>query len=84
MVSLRGELDIAVEAALERQLAQLILRKPDQVIFDVTEVTFIDCGIARLLAGIGQRRPSARKPLLRSACPWVRRLLELSELDTQC
>lgn len=84
VVKLRGELDICVRAALAEQLTDVAMKKPDLMVFDLAAVTFIDCGTADLLVSTARRLPSGRKPVLHSACPPVRRLLELSGLDARC
>jgi hypothetical protein len=40
------ELDVAVAPALAQQLADLADKKPDQLIFDITAVGFLDCAAA--------------------------------------
>lgn len=84
VVKLAGELDIAVRCALEEDLAEVAAKKPDVLVFDMTAVTFLDCGTAAMLIRVARLLPSGRKPVLRAACPLVRRVLALTGLDTQC
>jgi anti-anti-sigma factor len=84
VVRLCGELDVLVKDALAEQLAEVAEKKPDVLVIDLAAVTLMDCGIIAVIIGTVRLLPSGRKPVLRSPCPSVRRLLELTGLDAQC
>ena len=72
-----GELDITTVPMLTRQLARLALLRPAELVIDLSGVRFLDCASARLLAGTAALLPADRPPVLTSARPAVRRLLDL-------
>jgi anti-anti-sigma factor len=84
VVRLLGDLDVTVAAALSQHLADLAARKPDRLIFDMATVGFLDCAAARVMFAAARSMLPGRKPVIRSPGPLVRRLLELTGLDTQC
>jgi anti-sigma B factor antagonist len=84
VIALFGELDLTVRCALREQLAQLAEKKPDVLVIDLAAVTFLDCGTAAMMIQTSRLLASGRKPVLRSVRPQVRRLLELTGLDSQC
>lgn len=84
VVTLSGDLDVLVRPELAELLAEVAAGKPEVLVIDLAAVTFLDCGVAAVLAGAGRLLPSGRKPVLRSACPLVRRVLGLTGLDTRC
>jgi anti-anti-sigma factor len=84
VVVLAGELDIASTPWLSGQLAQILARKPQQLVFDMARVGFLDCAAARLIAGPGRSLPEGRRPVIRRPSPAVRRILELTGLDAHC
>lgn len=84
VVRLHGELDLAVRSALWEHLAEVAEKKPDALVIDLAAVTFLDCGTAVMLIQMGQLLASGKKPVLRYVRPQVRRLLELTGLDSQC
>lgn len=84
VVRLYGELDLAVRDALAGRLAEVAEKRPDVLVIDLAAVTFMDCGTAAVIAGVARLLPSGRRPVLRSACPLVRRVLELTGWDAQC
>lgn len=84
VVRLRGELDVTVAAALSQQLADLAAKKPDGLIFDMAAVSFLDCAAAAVMFAAARSMLPGTKPVIRSPAPLVRRLLELTGMDTQC
>ena len=81
-VVLRGELDFAFTPELSEQLAEVLDKKPNTLIFDMRGVTFIDCGVAAALARTARLLPGGTKPVIRNPSRAVRRLLRASRLDT--
>jgi anti-sigma B factor antagonist len=84
VIALFGELDLTVRSALREQLAKVAEKKPDVLVIDLTAVTFLDCGTAAMMIQTSRLLASGRKPVLRSVRPQVRRLMELTGLDSQC
>lgn len=84
VITLYGELDLTVRSALREQLAEIAENKPDVLVIDLAAVTFLDCGTAVMMTQVSRILASGRKPVLRDVRPQVRRLLELTGLDSQC
>lgn len=85
VLCLRGDLDVTVRTRLAKILAPLPGRHPDQLVIDMTEVNFLDCGSAAVvLNAVRQALPPAVKPVIRSPGPIVRRLLEITGWDKDC
>jgi anti-sigma B factor antagonist len=84
VITLSGELDLTVRSAVREQLERVAKKKPDALVIDLAAVTFLDCGTAAMLIQTSRLLVSGRKPVLRSVRPQVRRLLELTGLDSQC
>jgi anti-anti-sigma factor len=82
-VCISGELDLASLPFLAAQLSQILQGSPRRLVFDLTRVGFIDVAAARQLASTAQSLPEGGRPVIRSASPLVRRLLELTGLDGQ-
>lgn len=83
-VVLYGELDVATAPALCAWLAELPGAQTGPIVFELAGLAFTDCAGARALADAGLRPPEAPRPVLRHARPAVRRVLELTGLDTLC
>ncbi|HEX5200539.1 STAS domain-containing protein [Paractinoplanes rhizophilus] len=74
-VRLRGEVDMATAAALERTLVRAIDPGSDLVV-DVGELTFIDAAGLRALGRVDERmREHGRRLRLAGATPQLRRML---------
>jgi len=83
-IFVKGELDLATMPVLTDLLAQVSREQPGQLVFDLAETYFMDCGAARLIATAGQRLPGGRPPVIRRPGAGVRRILELTGLDAYC
>jgi anti-anti-sigma factor len=83
-VLISGELDLVTMAFLTEQLTLIARRAPRQIVFDLARASFMDCGSARLIAAAGQLLPDRPRPVIRHARPVVRRIFELSGLDSLC
>jgi anti-anti-sigma factor len=79
-----GDLDLTTTPVLARHLDQVLARQPRRLVFDLTQVTFVDVAAARLLAGATRPLPAAGPPVLRRAGPASRRILALTGLDALC
>jgi anti-anti-sigma factor len=82
-VVISGELDICSTPCLAAQLSQALEGGPERLVFDMTQVGFIDVAAARLIASTAGALPAGRRPVLLGAGPLVRRVLVLTGLDGQ-
>lgn len=77
VVTVSGELDIATAAELEASIAQITAAYPDRLVFDLSELRFMDsAGIAVLIAAAAK----ANTVRLRNPSPIIRRVVEISGL----
>jgi anti-anti-sigma factor len=83
-VVISGELDLLTASSLGQELARILGKRPQQLIFHMGEVAFIDCAAARLIVGTGRALPAGRRPIIRSPSAPVRRILGLTGLDEHC
>jgi anti-anti-sigma factor len=92
-ITLRGELDITARSALSEHLtehlaeylAQLASTQPEQLVFGMTGVDFLDrAAAAAIFTAARLLLPIDVKPVMRSPRRPVRRLLEMTGLDQQC
>jgi anti-anti-sigma factor len=82
-VKLSGELDRSNVPALDDAFATAE-QKAKRIVIDMGELTFIDGGGLRALQEAGERaRSNGHELVLTNPTPWVRQLLELSELDRE-
>jgi len=84
LIVLAGELDVSTLECLRDGVHGLAHRyDPDQITFDVTDLTFIDLyGVRQLLRLVNRFGPGDR-PTLRNPCPQVRLALALGDADEQ-
>jgi anti-anti-sigma factor len=82
-VVIRGELDIATTPLLAERLAEILGRSPQRLVFDMTQVAFVDCAAIRLVVGAGQYLPGGRRSVIRPSAP-VLRILDLTGMDIYC
>jgi anti-anti-sigma factor len=83
-VVLSGDLDIGAKDSLEHHLARISQCRPRWLIFEMAQVSFIDCASARLIVGLGRALPEGARPVIRGSRPIVRRVLHITGLDTLC
>ena len=81
IIVVSGELDICTEPALRRTLTEVLDQRPERLVFDLADVTFIDCASARVLADAGRALPGSRKAVIRRPSRAVRRVLELTGMS---
>jgi anti-sigma B factor antagonist len=81
-ISVRGELDLVTMPFLAEQLTLVSRNEPGRLVFDLAGTGFMDCASARLMAGAGEWLPEGGRPVIRRPSPGVRRVLELTGLDT--
>ena len=80
-VVVSGELDVCTEHVLRQALSEVLEQRPERLVLDLTDVTFIDCAAARVLAAAGRALPGARKAVIRRPSRAVRRMLELTGIS---
>jgi anti-sigma B factor antagonist len=83
-VVISGDLDAATVPALSARLAPVLAHRPRRLVLDLAQVGFIDCAATRLLLSSGGFLPDGGRPLLRRPSPAVRRILNLTGMDTIC
>jgi anti-anti-sigma factor len=83
-VVLRGEFDLSSAELLSGRLERIRETGPRRLIFEMTQVGFMDCASARLIADTGRWLPVGVKPVIRHPSPVVRRMLDVSGLGTLC
>lgn len=84
MIVLSGDLDIVAVPDLSARIADIARQQPGPLAFDLSQVTFMDCGSARLIVGAGQAAAGRPRRVLVNAPPLVRRLLRVTGLDQLC
>ena len=83
-VILSGDLDAGNAAQFQARLTEILAGQPQRLIFELSQVSFIDCAAARLIARTAARLPAGRKPVLRGAPAIARRVLLITGLDSMC
>lgn len=76
-----GELDVCTEPALQRVLTEVLDRRPERLVLDLAQVTFIDCASARVLAAASRALPGSREAVISRQSRAVRRVLELTGMS---
>jgi anti-anti-sigma factor len=84
IVVLSGDFDIGNQGSLARHLAEILEYQPRRLVYDMADVGFVDCASARLIAGTGRSLPEGVRPVISRARLAVRRVLEITGLDTLC
>ncbi|HEY6479323.1 MAG TPA: STAS domain-containing protein [Streptosporangiaceae bacterium] len=79
-----GDLDAGTMPVLAHRLAQVAAGCPGRLVFDLAEVTFIDCAATRLIASAASLLPAGTRPVLRHPSPAVRRILALTDIAATC
>jgi anti-sigma B factor antagonist len=83
-VTIRGELDLATAPVLSACLERAMARHPRSLVFDLTDVGFLDCAAAHVLIEAARTLPGSPPPVLRHPVFAVRRMLSVSGLDAGC
>lgn len=79
---LEGEIDLHRSPRLERSLASMIKKKPDQIVVDLAGVTFIDSsGVAVLIRALQNIQEYGGKLTLSGVNDKVRPIFEIARLD---
>jgi anti-sigma B factor antagonist len=82
VIDVRGEVDLATSHELDEQLATLIWGRPELLVVDLTDVTFMDStGLGVLVKSVRDVRAGGGDLRLVATQPQIIRLLELTGLD---
>ena len=84
IVVLRGELDVTVEGFLYGRLSRIREMRPSRLVFEMAQVTHLDCASARLIVGTSDWLPVGVKPVVSRPSPIVRRVLQASGIGAFC
>jgi anti-sigma B factor antagonist len=77
VVTVSGEIDLSNTAELEAKVAEVTAGRPDTLVFDLSELRFMDSAGIAVLLGAASRVGNVR---LRAPSPAVARVVELTGL----
>jgi anti-anti-sigma factor len=80
LVVIRGELDVTVAPDLAQALARLRGTVGGDLVLNMSEVEFIDCACAQVIAQAAAAWPAPAQAVIRDPSPIVRRVFQLSDL----
>jgi anti-sigma B factor antagonist len=82
ILPLKGEIDLHVSPSVTASLNQMIEKKPERLVVDLSEVTYIDsAGLAALIEAMQKVEGYGGKFLLAGLQETVRSIFEISRLD---
>jgi anti-sigma B factor antagonist len=84
VIVLNGDFDAGNARWLELQLAGALRHGPRRLVIDMADVGFADCASARLIVGAGRSLPAGSRPVISRPRPVVRKVLQVTGLDTLC
>ena len=76
-----GDLDLPATDGFLEQAALAVDDRTERLVFDLAEITFLDCTGIRALSIAARLAPSGCPVIIRSLSPMARRLVELLDLD---
>jgi anti-anti-sigma factor len=81
-LALRGELDMSSAPVLARELARAARRRPDRIVLDLAELSFMDVTGLRAILDVARRvRRYGGAVVIENPQPHILRLLELTAID---
>jgi anti-sigma B factor antagonist len=81
-VALTGELDISTAQVLEDDLRRVEAEKPELIVIDLKELTFLDStGLRLLITADSRAREDGRRLAIVRGNEMIRRVLRLTRLD---
>jgi anti-anti-sigma factor len=83
-IVVRGEVDMGSASELADCVATAITGVPGDLVFDLTDATFIDSVGMEVVASARRRLPNSWKVILRRPRPFVRKVLAIAQLDILC
>ena len=82
VVPLKGEIDLHVSPTVTAALTEVIDQKPERLVVDLSEVTYIDsAGLAALIQAMQKVEGYGGKFMLAGLQETVRSIFEISRLD---
>jgi anti-sigma B factor antagonist len=82
VLPLKGEIDLHVSPSVTASLNRMIEKKPERLVVDLSEVTYIDsAGLAALIEGMQKVEGYGGKFRLAGLQETVRSIFEISRLD---
>ena len=82
VLPLKGEIDLHVSPVITASLNAMIEKKPDRVVIDLSDVTYIDsAGLAALIQAMQKVEAYGGKFFLAGLQETVRSIFEISRLD---
>jgi len=83
-VILTGELDCASAPDLTARLTDLLAKRPQRLVLDLANVTFMDCAGITPIARAYRALPPGHPVILRSPARQARQLLKITHIDQLC
>ena len=84
IVAIAGDIDVTTLPLLSAQLQQILAARPRPLVFDLSNVGFLDCAAAEAIVHPYPWPPAGPKPVLRNPAPGVLRLLDITGFSGQC
>ena len=84
IVVLSGDFDVCNTAALADHLAEVAAYRPRRLVFEMAEVSFMDCASVRLIVGVRRSLPEGTRPVISNSPLVVGRVLHILGLDALC
>jgi anti-sigma B factor antagonist len=82
VLPLKGEIDLHVSPSVAASLNQMIEKKPERMVVDLSDVTYIDsAGLASLIEAMQKVESYGGKFVLAGLQETVRSIFEISRLD---
>jgi anti-anti-sigma factor len=84
IITITGDIDATTLPLLSAQLQQILAARPRPLVFDLSNVGFLDCAAAESIVHPYPWPPAGPKPVLRDPAPGVLRLLDITGFSGQC
>jgi len=82
VLSLQGEIDLHVSPAVSRSIDAMAKKKPERIVIDLAQVTYIDsAGLAALILAMQEVEANGGNFFLAGLRETMRSILETSRLD---
>jgi anti-anti-sigma factor len=84
VIKVSGELDVATVPVLSDRLAEVLSERPRKLVFDFSELSFMDCSGVSVVAHARRNLGQDCQVVLRQPNRTVRQLLQLTGMDGPC
>jgi len=82
VLAIEGDIDLHISPAITESLNEMIRKKPDRIVIDLSRATYIDsAGIAALILAMKEVKAYGGKFFLSGVQETIRSILETSRLD---